>query len=227
MRSGILFILIILLGACSQVPQRKLASFESDFFSSSIDPSASQIKIFPPKVEEGVFRYYLYLVLKDHSHRSMDIYAEEVSLMSSQKNDYQLSLKRLSQGKYYLELAVSAEEGVDELTLFIQNNMVKEFKLSFQKASFAHSSLQIIRKERNGLRMRLFLSDSLGKGLLTVVEPDLIIEGEAIAENLEQVGVGIWEFDLDLTDQNQIIYVSVRSQGAYLKHLFRYLHIEK
>lgn len=227
MKSGILFILIFLLWACSQVPQRKLASLGSDFFPSSIDPQGGQIKIFPPEVEGGVFRYYLYLELKDHFQRPMDIYPEEVSLFSRQKNDYQLTLKRLSRGAYYLVLGVSEEEEADELTLFIQNNKVKEFKVSLQQPDFTHSSLLLIRKDRHRLRFRLFLSDSKGKVIHSMVEPDLIIEGEASAKNLKQVGEGIWEFDMTLSNQNQIIYVSVRSQGSYLRRLFRYHHIEK
>lgn len=227
MRLAYLFILISLLLACSRAPVRKLASLESDFSYGSIDPQASQVKAFPPEVEGSKYHYYLYLELKDPSLKPVDIYTNDISIVSRKKKVFPFSLKRMSRGNYYLALEVTEKAGSDELTLFIQNKEIKEFRVVLKQPDFSRSSLNIIQKDRHSLRMRLFLSDSNGVAIHSLVAPDLIIEGEAIAENLEQIGEGLWEFDIRFSDENQIIYVSVRSQGSYLKHLFRYLHIEK
>ncbi len=221
------FMLIFLMVACSRGPVRKLASHESDFSYGSIDPQESLVKAFPPEVDSGKYHYYLYLELNDLSRKPMDIYSNEISFVSRKKINLPFTLKRMSRGIYYLGLEVTEKDGSDEITLFIQNKEFKEFRPTLNQPDFSRSSLHIIQKDRHSLRMRLFLSDSKGVAINASIPPDLIIEGEAIAENLEQTGEGLWEFDIRFNDENQIIYVSVRSQGTFLKHLFRHLHIEK
>lgn len=158
----------------------------------------------------------------------MDAEKREFSLKTILGEEVDFKFERVLPGRYYL--MVEREEGHhwQELNLFVHGKPLKEqFKVQMAKASRTHSKIAKLRNSDSRLILRLSLRDRQNRALELPEGPEISLEGEGEVREVIHSGEGIWEFSIVYPNENQIIYVSVRANGVYLRRLYRYQHIEK
>jgi hypothetical protein len=75
--------------------------------------------------------------------------------------------------------------------------------------------------------LELTLSDKKGSFVELLQMPEIMIEGNGLISDLGLVRKGVWRFRVNYSDDNHIMYFSVRGNGVYLERLLRFQHIEK
>jgi hypothetical protein len=87
--------------------------------------------------------------------------------------------------------------------------------------------LKILANHNHELTLELSLKDKNGKVVEMIQMPDIMIEGNGTISDLSLVRKGVWRFQVNYSEDNQIMYFSVRGNGVYLERLQRFQHIEK
>lgn len=229
MRSALPFLLLFLT-ACAEFPlaAREPAAIEEIVQFGEVEIKKSKVKIFPPTGREGSLRHFFYLELRDANGKLVDCDPADVSLQMENGSKLKFKLERSNKGKYYLTLLDSINLAQIKLKVLIRNvPLPQEVRMVLKKPDRNKSWVKAIRSEQSGYRLKLFLSDANGKAVNVPQAPEIIVEGQAVVDNLERVGEGTWEFDLTYPNTNQIIYVSIRAHGTYMADMFRLQHIEK
>jgi hypothetical protein len=222
-------LLILFLSSCaSHVKDRKPASFATQEIFGEVNLSKSNFKIFPPQLVENEFLYYFFLELKNDSGDFIDCPESEIEVKNSQQESLSFHLERVLRGRYYITVNEKTSGAKEKFDFYINNKLLrKSVKLNQAKIAREKSWLKPLFSTQNGIRFRLFLGDRSGKPVEPMTSPDIIITGAALVEDFQHIKEGVWEFNLSIPNYNQVIYLSVRAQGAYLADLYRIQHIEK
>lgn len=227
----ILFILILLtFASCGHAPlsNRFPASFYNDVQYGDVEISQSSVKQFPPEIEAGLYRYFFYVQLKDEQGDYIDRDKNEFKVINPKNQEVKFSFERILRGRYYLIIEKSGSMRSSELDFYIAGIKLKEnLKIKLQHASRNHSNLKMISHTHHQVKFLLTLNDHKGRAVNVPFAPEIILDGNVEIKDLKPVKDGQWEFTVLHSEQNLLLYFSVRTQGAYFKNLFRFHHVEK
>jgi len=223
-----LLLLLLALGCSHPEPYRRIAEDLNEFRGGEVSFKKSMVQVFPSDQKDEIASYYLFVQLKDSEGRFVDAEKREFSLKTISGVEVDFMFERVLPGRYYL--MIEREEGHhwQELNLFLHDKPLKEqFKVQMAKASRTHSKISKITNSHSRLILRLHLRDRQNKALELPEGPEIFLEGEGQVQEVIHTAEGVWEFSIVYPNENQIIYVSVRANGVYLRRLYRYQHIEK
>jgi hypothetical protein len=217
------FILLLFFVACSSGPSRYLASTEGVVLG-DVDHSKSVVKLFLNAVESKEVQYF-YIELRDFKNNLVDISPGEFQVkLFATKIDFKV--RRLSVGRYEIAIFqdISSFEG---LKFLVSKKILKHQLLTLKKPHRSHSHLKILANHNHELTLELSLKDKNGKAVEMIQMPEIMIEGNGIISDMSLVRKGVWHFQVNYSEDNQIMYFSVRGNGVYLERLQRFQHIEK
>lgn len=196
---------------------------QSRFLSSDQRPLSLEVDILKSSVHLIKRKHFLVQV-KNSLDQNIEISFTDVQVKNPLGKIIPFQLERVSAGKYYV-LPVSPEK---ELQISIQDKVLgKKFKLNLHKPDKQHSAFSVISKGDHSMVMRLRLADKNNRVVIIDDSPEILVEGEAVIEDLKPLENGFWEFTLKYPENNGIIYLSVRCQEVFLEHIYRFQHIEK
>jgi hypothetical protein len=213
-----IFILIGLffLSNCS-TPQRTIASKMDPLVFDEVDEAQSLVRFFPP--------HYIYLELRNPKGELTDVDPEKVTLKSKKSKSSSYLFERSGQGRYYLSFKLSPDE-IKHLDIFIDGKKIREKLVLSRLVPVAkHSKIKILAKYGSFYLLRLSLADSKNRAVES--KPEILLDGVGSLSELYFVKPGVWEFELRLPDDNQLVYLAARAQGVVLPQLLRLQHIEK
>lgn len=218
-------ILILCLGCSTQKAQRNVAS-EPVEISSIVDPLKSTVQIFPAVADSEAVWYYFYLQLKDKNSHYLD--SNDVVIKTNNGEIVLFQKQRIDRGRYYLTLEKKPGVSSTHLNVFVQGKPLKgEFRLSFKVPDKIYSQIKLVQNEDHQLKFELHLKDKLASPVAVKDTPEIVVDGEGDIVDLKEVREGVWQFSIVYPEENQILYLSVRTMGVYLPKIFRYQHVEK
>lgn len=227
MRISLLFLFFLCSCATEEVVIRKIAS-QKTVRPGLVEPAKSLIQLFPAIAESDGIRYYFYLQLKNKSDTFVDCDLSDLYLKNSNGDNIPFRYERVLEGRYYLIVDKTAEIMSGQMDVFLKGKSIKkQFQFDFKQASRDHSKISLVKAGQHQIKFRLQLGDKKNQPVEIPAEPEIIIDGQGVIEDLKHVKEGIWEFTLVYPEQNQIMYFSVRAHDVYLEKLFRYQHVEK
>ncbi|MGE3609005.1 MAG: hypothetical protein AB7I27_05415 [Bacteriovoracaceae bacterium] len=229
MRLLTLLLILIFIG-CSHSPERDLAAISDEIITwGEIDKSKSVVTLFPPDLRGDRFRYNFYLQLRDAKNQFVDCDEKDIVLKDKKGKKYTFKLERVLKGRYYVTLESQGKLLSSEVSLSVQNHILREeLKLKFTPPDKKMSKITIVSEEMHRMTFELTLADSKGKAITSQEKPEIILDGsDASIEDLHQLKEGVWRFNLVFSEQNHVIYISVKSNGAYLERLFRFHYVDK
>lgn len=201
--------------SCSHEPLRTIAS-KSRPTNLNVDVQKSSINLIDEKS-------YL-LDMKNDLYEEIEISSTEVQAKNHRGKLVPFQLQRVGSGKYYV-LLLSKEK---EVEISVQGKVIgRKIKTYSTKPHIEQSRIDIISKEEQSLVLQLKLADEKGRPIISEVIPEIILEGEGSIEHVRALGKGLWELKLIYPEHNTILYLSVRTHGAYLERIFRFQHVEK
>lgn len=230
MKSLLCLSLLFLIGCSHRSPERNMASFYQDVQLGVVDPLKSVVKQFPPEVDGSVTRYYFYVQLLDDQGDYIDREQDDFQINEDHKQKVNFSFKRILRGRYYLILEKESEKSKGHLDFSVSgHSLSKQLKLPIKPPVRKHSHLKKVSEESNRVNFVLTLADAQAMPVDVYHSPEIILEGNhhGVMEGLERAGPGKWQFSVVYPEENQLIYLSIRSAGVYFKDLFRFQHVEK
>jgi len=228
-----LFLILFFVFGCStdrvSVNRNRLpANDQGIAISSEIDLSQTTLKIFPPEIESHYFKFHFYFETRNIHHQFIDFNPEDLKIVSHRKKILKFDLQKIAVGKYYLNFRHAINGSELGLSFFLRNKLIYNLpRFSLSLVDRSRSWVKSLGMIQDGLRLRLFLSDADGREIKTLVPPEIMVSGEAEVIDLRQIAGGLWEFTLIYPNYNQIIYLSVRTQGSFIGQMYRLRHIEK
>lgn len=225
----LILLTLIALTACSHMPEREPASFSEIIVLGEIDKFKSVVTLFPPEIKGDIYRYFFYLQLKNSEGQFVDCDERDVVLKNKKGKKIPFRLERVLPGKYYVIIEKSAKVITSDLDISVQGKVLREqFKLTLNHPDKKNSKIKIISEENHRVTFELTLADSNGKRVNLFEKPEIVFnDGNVSMENLHQVKEGVWRFTLLLSEQNHVIYISVKTNGAYLERLYRLHYVDK
>lgn len=150
----------------------------------------------------------------------------ELADISIKNNDKVVTshIRRISRGRYEVEVGKGKFKG---LKFLVQNKSIKHELVIFKNPIRNKSSLVIISDENYCMKARLILKDKNDAALEVQQPPEIIFMGLGSVTEPVMVETGVWEFDIEYPEENQIIYISARVNGVLLEKLLRFQHVEK
>lgn len=225
------FLFIFIFFNCAGVkPKRVPATVDTNFFFDEIDAKKSQVKLFPPEFENGLFHYYFYVQIKNKLGRFTDIEEHDIELRVGKNEKMEFRLERQLRGRYYVKVDSLKELSQKQLDFYVMGKLLKDqYKLSMVTVDKTTTKLKLLSNRKHRAKFQLFLGDKSGKGVEIPSTPEIILEPGGIGEieDLVHVKQGIWEFTMTYPEHNSIIYINVRAHGLYIEHLYRFHHVEK
>lgn len=212
---------------------RALASVEDEQKIKYGDPdvSKSSIKLFPPELEGGMYKYYFYLELKNLNDHYIDLNETEIQILNSKLLPVRFQVNRKLVGRYYLIVYAANEIKFEGLSFFIRGQNLKgHFQLFVQAPVSDYSKIKLISQDRDKheVKFQLYLRDQKNRPVSLTNPPEIILDSDGGSiDDLVMTQEGVWEFKIYYSEQNQLIYLSVRAQGVYFKDLYRFHHVEK
>ena len=222
--------LLLVIGCSLRSPTREIASFYQDIHLGEVNAQKSVVKQFPPEIEGALTRYYFYVQLKDDQGDFIDREMSDFNITEDKKQKVEFSFKRILRGRYYLIVEKETETSKGHLDFTVAgHSLSKQLKLPIKAPVRKHSHLKKVAQERNRVKFILTLADAQKNPVDVYHSPEIILEGNhhGQIEELERTGPGKWQFSVVYPEENQLIYLSIRSSGVYLKDLFRFQHVEK
>lgn len=224
MRFGIF--LILLLASCAEVPVRRVPA--AAFRAGDIALNKSSAHIYPESTDSQDLRFSIFLNLKDENGKGVDCNQDEISLRTKGGKALPIEVRRQATGRYFIILKFDQRYAKEVFTLKVKDEiLLKNIKLNFQRPSERHSNVSIVHAEKAQLRLRLELRDQNNQLIQTLNPPDVLLDGIGEISELRRIQDGIWEFQVDYIEMNQIFYISVRAQDVYLAKIFRFQYVEK
>jgi hypothetical protein len=217
-----LILILLITWGCTHQPYREPAGANDELALGSIDITKSVIRLFEDS-QLGDDEYAFYIEALDQDSNHIDVLEHDLKIFHSGRT-IPFSLERVSRGHFILSLEIFSLKG---LKIFIQGRQVKDHFKKLPAPIRQHSSINILKKNDNELKLILILKDKNNQPVISPISPDIIIEGFGQIEDLKQGQEGIWTFNLVFPEQNQVLYLSVRSNGGYLPKIFRFHHVEK
>lgn len=219
----LVLILIFFVSSCAFAPKRNIASVEVITFG-SIDSKHSIVRLFPNRTGHPDLHHF-YLELRDLNKKLIDVDLGDIALNVSSKIP-SIYIRRISIGRYEIQVSEYVPN-LKKLNFKIQNKILKLNLLNEQKPSQTNSSITVISNDQNILKLRLTLRDEKNSLVKLDFSPDIIFEGTGTVSMPQMVKQGIWELEVSYPEMNQIMYFSIRANGALLERLLRHQHIEK
>lgn len=221
-----MLLLILLTGCASRTEERRPAAIRPVISNFEVDTKRSKVQIFPAVADQNGIWYYFYVQLKNSDGHYID--SQDLELKTNQGQKIDFHIKRSLVGRYYLTLEKSAGLSSAHLNLFAQGKVLREeFKLNFDYPSRNQSKIILMEKNSESSVYRLHLRNEHGENVSLRENPEIILDGLGVVEDLRQISEGVWEFSVIYPEENTIMYFSVRAMGVELPKLFRYQHVEK
>lgn len=220
-----LFALLLLI-SCSTVQDRVPASLDDDYVFGEVVSARSSVRVFPPRINNEILDFYFYLELRNAQGELIDCEPEKIVLLDDQNVTQDFSFQRISRGKYYV-LVKDIEDSEPRTLNFVINGQAigKQYHLLFTKVDKQTSWVKEVERVGNNLKLNLYLGDKNGMPVQVSSPPEFIFEGRTSLASLKNLGEGLWEFEIRLPEENDIIYISVHTHGSYLERMFRLQHI--
>jgi len=217
-----LILVLLITWGCAHFPQREPARASDELALGTVDFTKLVIRLFEDS-QLGDDEYAFYIEALDQESKPVDISEDDLKVFHSGRI-IPFSLERLSRGHFILTLEIFSLKG---LKIFIQGNQVKNHFKQLPAPNCQYSLINILEKTDNELKLMLILKDKNNQPVISPILPDIIIEGFGQIEDLKQAQEGAWTFSLVFPEHNQVLYLSVRSNGGYLPKIFRFHHVEK
>jgi len=211
-------------------PDREVAAVtELSLNYGDIDHKKSSVKLFPPEFEGGYYKYYFYVELKDQQNKFVDCDPGEIVLKNDKGALVNFELERLFTGRYYVIVEAPKQIVPKNIHFSVRDKPIQEkFRLVLQGPPVLEKSgIRMLVKENHQVTMQLILKDANGRPATLGAGPEVILEGDGFLGDVVQMKDGIWEFTINYSEQNHIMYISVRAQGVYFHNLYRFQHVEK
>lgn len=216
---ALLLLTLLMNLACTTMPDRQIAS-DDVVALGEIDPGRSSLKLFPSNDEQ-----LFVLELRDKDKRRVDIESSDLELREGHKL-HKLNLRRLNKG-HYLFVTHKPIVNYSKVELKVQNKKLAHNLTTAIKTKIAQSRLEIVEQRDHEILVRLTLKDASGRGIASTQDPEIILEGMGELSRPEPSQDGSWEFRVHYPEMNQILYLSVRSNGLLLERILRFHHVEK
>ena len=209
--------------SCAGGPGRYLASSDEIIFG-EVNHAKSVVKLFLNAVESKEIQYF-YIELRDLKKNLVDTPLIDFQVkLHAKKIDFKV--RRLSVGRY--EIATFQEmSSFEGLKFLVSKKILKHQLLTLKKPHRSHSHIRILSNRNHEMVLELTLSDKKGSFVELLQMPEIMIEGNGLISDLGLVRKGVWRFRVNYSDDNHIMYFSVRGNGVYLERLLRFQHIEK
>lgn len=204
-------LILFLICGCSSFEWKESSDFETIKYG-NVSSKKSLIKVF----SSGK---YIYLELKDKMGKLIDCKSSEISVQNKDGDLVHFSFHRSSRGKYY----ISPEKEILNGMIISVGGTTLKTKSNIHK--FTHNDFT------PKLTLRMSMPYKAIFRLKTEVPlpelPEIITEGgNGVIEELKKVDGTTWEFALIYPEQDQLIYISARSQGILLIGGHRFQHVE-
>ncbi len=209
----------------SRIPAQSLDLKNID---QELDLRNSVVKFFPPeKVKDG-FVFYVFFEGRNASRELIDIDTSKLRLKDSTQFIQDVKISKVAKGKYYFNFFRPFSLRELYLKITYENQLLHTpLKLSLLTLDDSKSTLKSIGVVQDGVKFRLALRDRLNRSVKVAYPPEILVTGDAVAEDLHEVTPGNWEFIIRYPNFNQIIYISVRVHGEFFGNMFRIQHVEK
>ena len=189
-----------------------------------IDQRLSGISSFPSD-QENPSSLLFYMNLKNSKNKAVDIALGDLKVIEA-GNIIEAKIRRLSLGRYEVEIFENIEN-LKELSFSVQDKILKHKVKPVHRPSKGKSKFVIISNKNHELVVQLFLQDKRGNFVDLQYSPEIMIEGAGTLNDLVMVKNGLWQFRVTFSEDNHILYFSVRANGVYLERLLRFQHLEK
>ena len=220
----VLLLSVLIFGlSCASDPQRHISSIEP-IVEGKIDQRLSEISSFPSD-QENPSSLFFYMDLKNSKKRPVDISLDDIKV-SEAGESIEAKVRRLSLGRYEIEIFENIEN-LKELVFSVQDKTLKHKVRPIQRPSKSKTKFVIISNKNHELVVQLFLQDKRGNFVDLQFSPEIMIEGAGTLNDLMMVKKGLWQFRVTFSEDNHILYFSVRANGVYLDRLLRFQHLEK
>lgn len=220
----VLLLSVLIFGlSCASDPQRHISSIEP-IVEGKIDQRQSEISSFPSD-QENPSSLFFYMDLKNSKKRPVDISLDDIKV-SEAGESIEAKVRRLSLGRYEIEIFENIEN-LKELVFSVQDKTLKHKVRPIQRPSKSKTKFVIISNKNHELVVQLFLQDKRGNFVDLQFSPEIMIEGAGTLNDLMMVKKGLWQFRVTFSEDNHILYFSVRANGVYLERLLRFQHLEK
>ncbi len=220
----VLLLSVLIFGlSCASDPQRHISSIEP-IVEGKIDQRQSEISSFPSD-QENPSSLFFYMDLKNSKKRPVDISLDDIKV-SEAGESIEAKVRRLSLGRYEIEIFENIEN-LKELVFSVQDKTLKHKVRPIQRPSKSKTKFVIISNKNHELVVQLFLQDKRGDLVDLQFSPEIMIEGAGTLNDLMMVKKGLWQFRVTFSEDNHILYFSVRANGVYLDRLLRFQHLEK
>jgi hypothetical protein len=203
--------LLFLVSACSTSKPTIIPPSET------IDPTHSRVQVFQADDHYPQQRYFLNV--RNEKKQKIDIDEKLISVNAK------FNVRHISTGRYQLFFDKELKS-LSKTKFLVQGFPLK--KEIQQKINYEpiQGNVVLVQKADHELTMRLKLENKQGKSLEPSNSPDILLEGGGHIYDIKRLQKGLWEFKVGLPEENQIIYINVRANGAQLDRLFRYQHVE-
>jgi hypothetical protein len=227
---------ILLLSSCSHdflerdySGGRHIASFYGDVHIGEVDFRKSIVRQFPPEVDGKYIRLFFFIQLKDEQGDYIDCNEKEFSVLGEKKAKVDFKIKRVMRGRYYVILEKEIMDKKKQLFFYLKDRPLTSERVLMKVADRKHSTLRILKKNKNRVKMLLTLNDKKNQPVELIYSPDVILDGNSnlIMKKVKLLSKGKWEITIAYPGENFIAYVSIRSLGFSFKDLLRFQHVEK
>jgi hypothetical protein len=217
----ILLLSLISFISCALRPGRNIASVTPIVFA-EIEAKECLVKMFPREVgRPNILQFYL--ELRNITKDLVDVELKEI-LVKDNKKILSGHIRRISKGRYEVEVRKSKFKA---LKFLVQNHSIKHQVVIYKNAVRKKSSIVILSDENYRMKARLILKDKNDAALEVQRDPEIIFMGLGSVTQPVMIETGVWEFDIEYPEENQIIYISARVNGVLLERLLRFQHVEK
>ena len=228
----VLILLLLLSVGCGHIKKGPLRvpaqSLDIKNIDQELDLQNSVIKFFPPEKNKDGFLFYVFLEGRNASRELIDIDTSKLKLMDSAKIIHNVEISRVAKGKYYFNFLRPFSHHEFHLKMTYENQLLlSPIKLSLLALDNSKTSLISIGVVQDGVKLRLALRDRLNRSVKVAYPPEILVTGDAVAEDLHEVTPGNWEFIIRYPNYNQVIYISVRVHGDFFGNMLRIQHVEK
>lgn len=215
-----IIILLLLMSCSSPKLQRSIASVEEEFGEVSLVHSKARIY---PSSENGTLKYYIFLQLRDADGQAVNAYPSQIILQTALGNKIKYSYQKSGLGGYYLSLPNFHQS---EIRVIIGSALLTKLKIH-EKSKLLSSEIRLIRRSAYRATFQFRILDEFKNKVEISESPDIVIDNQSgLVEEVRQVNKSTWKFDLVYPDENQLIYISVRSNGRLFPNIFRFQYLE-
>ena len=183
----------------------------------------SRVQIF--LADERDEKQKFYLILRDDKDQKIEIEESSLLITSKQGKVPKYKFERISKGRFQVLFNEKIPK-VSHLKFSVQGIPLKKSIENRHKPEPIKGKIVLVSKGDHEVTLKLSLQNMRGESLETDGPPGTVIEGGGTLSELKRLQKGLWEIKVSLPEENVIIYVSIRTNGAHLDHLFRYQHIE-